>query len=98
MTMSEYHKNVYANIEFARNQKGMSKGELANEIGISKPALSFVLNRLKNGRTINTKTLEKWAEALNVPFSFFFEIKRNSWNFWKHNNTSFHYKICGNIL
>jgi DNA-binding helix-turn-helix protein len=77
MTMSEYHKNVYANIELARNQKGLSKGELANEIGISKSGLSFVLNRLKNGKTINTKTLEKWANALNVPFSFFFEIKRN---------------------
>ena len=77
MTMSEYHKNVYANIELARNQKGLSKGELANEIGISKSALSFVLNRLKNGKTINTKTLEKWANALNVPFSFFFVIKRN---------------------
>ena len=72
MTMSEYHKNVYANIELARNQKGLSKGELANEIGISKSALSFVLNRLKNG-----KTIKKWANALNVPFSFFFEIKRN---------------------
>ena len=77
MTMSEYHKNVYANIELARNQKGLSKGELANEIGISKSGLSFVLNRLKNGKTIKTKTLEKWANALNVPFSFFFEIKRN---------------------
>ncbi|AMD95627.1 helix-turn-helix domain-containing protein [Leptotrichia sp. HSP-334] len=77
MTMSEYHKNVYANIEFARNQKGLSKGELANKIGISKSALSFVLNRLKNGKTINTKTLEKWAVALNVPFSFFFEVKCN---------------------
>ena len=77
MTMSEYHRNVYANIELARNRKGLTKGELADEIGISKSALSFVLNRLKNGRTINTKTLEKWADALNVPFSFFFEIKRN---------------------
>lgn len=71
MTMSEYHKNVYANIELARNRKGLSKGELADEIGISRPALSFILNRLKNGKTINTKTLEKWADALNVPFSFF---------------------------
>ena len=77
MTMSEYHKNVYANIELARNRKGLSKGELADKIGISRPALSFVLNRLKNGKTINTKTLEKWADALNVPFSFFFETKYN---------------------
>ena len=75
--MSEYHKNVYANIELARNRKGISKGELAGEIGISKSALSFVLNRLKNGKTINTKTLEKWSKALNVPFSFFFETNRN---------------------
>ena len=77
MTMSEYHKNVYANIELARNQKGLSKGELANEIGISKSGLSFVLNRLKNGKTINTKTLKKWANALNVPYTYFFENKRN---------------------
>ena len=34
MTMSEYHRNVYANIELARNRKGLTKGELADEIGI----------------------------------------------------------------
>ena len=73
MTMSEYHKNVYANIELARNRKGLSKGELADEIGISRPALSFILNRLKNGKTINKNIIQ-----LSVKFiSFFFEIKCN---------------------
>lgn len=77
MTIDEFHKNIYTNIELARNQNGLSKGELARKIGISKSAFSFVLNRLKNGKTINTKTLEKWSKALNVPFSFFFETNRN---------------------
>lgn len=77
MTTEEFHKNIYRNIEYAINKSEISKTELASKLGIANATVSYVLSKLKNGKTINTNTLTKWAEALNVPIDFFFENKCN---------------------
>ena len=55
----------------------MTKTELANKLKTSNTNISFILMKLKKGKPVNTSTLCKWAEALNMPVSIFFEKIRN---------------------
>ena len=77
MSTEEFHKNIYINIEYAINKAGISKTELAKKLEVSNATISYVLMRLKSGKTINTKTLTRWADALSVSLDFFFENKCN---------------------
>ena len=73
MTNSEkFHQNIYKNIEIAITESGMTKTELANKLKTSNTNISFILMKLKKGKPVNTSTLCKWAEALNMPVSIFF--------------------------
>ncbi len=77
ISVENFHGNIYKNIENAIIEAGISKNELANKLKISNANVSFILMKLKNGRSVNTGTLCKWAEALNVPVTIFFEKMRD---------------------
>ena len=50
-------------------EKGLNIADVANRMGIKAPALS----RIINGSNTTTDTLQKIADALNVPISELFE-------------------------
>ena len=67
-----FHRNIYINIEKEIKKAGISKTELAEKLGITNAGVSYFLLKLKEGKGVNTKTLSKWAEALNIPLDNFF--------------------------
>lgn len=53
--------------------RGMTQKELADKVGVSKTALNYVLNGEANGRSVQLRTLEGIAKALDVQIGDLFE-------------------------
>lgn len=73
MNAKEFHKKLYKNIEIEIVKSGIPKTELAKKLKISNTNVSFILMKLKNGKSVSTLTLCKWADALGISVSNFFE-------------------------
>ncbi|MDF2884163.1 MAG: transcriptional regulator [Clostridiaceae bacterium] len=69
-----FDQDTIENIKFYMNKKGWTKYKLAKEAGIGQSTLSEILSGKKKNPSINS--LQKIADALNVPVSDFF-IDRN---------------------
>src|SRR5690606_24911996 len=66
------HKRIGERLKLALELRGMGVSELACKAGVSQGYVSFIIN---NKRHPTIKTMEKFANALGVPLSFFFEEK-----------------------
>jgi len=64
-TAQEIYYNGYYNmiIEFLI-QEGIRKQDYAEKVGVSNTACSLFLTKLKNGKSVSTKTLNKYIKAL----------------------------------
>lgn len=68
----ELFKNIAISIEKFKVQKNMSNMDIAENMGISRQAVSFLLKRLKSGEGIELPTLRRLSIALRVRISDFF--------------------------
>lgn len=68
----ELFKNIAINIEKFKVQKKMNNIEIAEKMGITRQAVSFLLKRLKNGEGIEIPTLRRLSMALKVKIADFF--------------------------
>ncbi|RRD39275.1 XRE family transcriptional regulator [Leptotrichia sp. OH3620_COT-345] len=73
MDTKEFHRNIYVNLENEIVKSGLSKKEIAKKLGTESSNVSYILNKLKNGNTINTKTLVKFSKVLNISMKNFFK-------------------------
>ena len=68
----ELNKKIYKNFEKILIEKEVTKGNLAELMGVSKETISYFLKKLKKGEGVNISTICKYATALNVdPEKFF---------------------------
>lgn len=68
----ELFKNIAINIEKFKVQKNMNNMDIAENMGITRQAVSFLLKRLKSGEGIELPTLRRLSVALKVKISDFF--------------------------
>lgn len=68
----ELFKNIAINIEKFKIQKNISNMEIAENMGVSRQAISLLLKRLKCGEGIEIPTLRRLSVALEVKISDFF--------------------------
>lgn len=68
----ELFKNIAISIEKFKVQKNMNNMDIAENMGISRQAVSFLLKRLKSGEGIELPTLRRLSIALRVKISDFF--------------------------
>ena len=59
-------KRIYWNIKQKMDEKGFTQLSLAKELGITQATVSDQLRRLKRGEGVQTSTLEKILEKLNM--------------------------------
>ena len=52
-------------------QRGMKQTELAERIGVSKTTINSIITR--NNKSVDFSTMEKIADALDVPIEYFFD-------------------------
>lgn len=72
MKIDELNKRIAKNIEKSLIDKEINKTGLAKKLNIQERSVSFILRKLKEGKTVNTSTLCKWANAIEVDVSNFF--------------------------
>lgn len=68
----ELFKNIAISIEKFKVQKNMNNMDIAENMGITRQAVSFLLKRLKSGEGIELPTLRRLSVALKVKISDFF--------------------------
>lgn len=69
----EIFKQIAINIEKEKIKKALKNKEIAEKLEITPQAVSSIIRRLKNGEGIEIPTLRKWASALGIEISIFFE-------------------------
>lgn len=57
-------------------QRGMKQSELATMIGVSKQTINSIITR--NNKAVDFSTMEKIADALDVPIEYFFDREPRS--------------------
>lgn len=63
-TQEIYYNNYYNMIISYLIEKGIRKQDFAKKVGVSNTACSLFLQKLKKGKQVSTKTLNKYIKIL----------------------------------
>ena len=69
----KFYRTIAGNFEKQLIKQNKKKGELSIDMGNTKQNISYFLNRLKNGESINLDSLCKYAKMLDLDPMIFFE-------------------------